>query len=212
MSETTPTTARRTRRARFLVGAAVAGVVALPVAAGAAAGFGDVSDDNVHVPGITWVAENDITAGCGDGTNYCPNDSVTRAQMATFMQRLAGHAAGVAASVDAATVGGFTAAELMAGDGGISGASVESSQVTLATGDAFETLTTSCGAGEIALAGGYTLLNGPNEGASLGASEWFVVSDGPNQAGTGWTVSVRHEAAGPAADRALRVHATCATP
>jgi hypothetical protein len=40
-------------------------------------------------PAATWIeqlASEDITGGCGGG-DYCPNNSVTRAQMAIFIQR-----------------------------------------------------------------------------------------------------------------------------
>ena len=77
--------------------------VAVPATALATHTFADVSDENVHAPGIEWVAESGVTAGCGDGTTYCPEDPVTRAQMATFMHRLSGNADGVEPSVAAAS-------------------------------------------------------------------------------------------------------------
>lgn len=118
---------RRRAAGSVLRTAAIVIVTAIVVAPGTALAvhvFDDVPDDSVHAPGIEWVADNGITAGCGDGSNYCPNDPVTRAQMGTFMHRLSGHADGVVPSVDAATVGGMTAAELMAGDGGVLAAGV----------------------------------------------------------------------------------------
>jgi hypothetical protein len=33
------------------------------------------------------VKNRGITLGCGDGSNYCPNDPVTRLQMAIFLKR-----------------------------------------------------------------------------------------------------------------------------
>ena len=39
------------------------------------------------VPFIERMAELGVTRGCGDGTNFCPNDSVTRSQMAVFLSR-----------------------------------------------------------------------------------------------------------------------------
>ena len=39
------------------------------------------------VPFIERMADLGVTRGCGDGTNFCPNDSVTRAQMAVFLSR-----------------------------------------------------------------------------------------------------------------------------
>lgn len=104
-------------KVRVAIGIAVSAAL-IPVAAHAVVGgFNDVPDGHTHASGIQWVADNDITSGCTP-TTYCPDASVTRAQMATFMQRLAGHAAGVAPSVDAATLGGLTAAEVAALGGG----------------------------------------------------------------------------------------------
>lgn len=209
MSATTPTTTpRRTRRTRFLVGAAVAATVVAPVAAGAVPGFDDVPADHPHNDGIQWLVDNGITQGC-DADSYCPSDPVTRGQMGSFFHRLSGHAPGVAPSVDADTVDGKHASEL----GGLSGVNVVTNQVTISAGDSFETLSVDCAADEIAVAGGFTVLNGPDQGASLAQAEWFVVADQPTTDGTGWSVSLRHaDGGGPAADRALRVHATCATP
>ncbi len=41
---------------------------------------------NTHEPNINKIADAGISLGCG-GTNYCPTDNVTRAQMATFLTR-----------------------------------------------------------------------------------------------------------------------------
>lgn len=90
----------------------VTAAVVAPTTALANHVFDDVADDDVHALGIEWASDNGITAGCGDGSGFCPSDPVTRAQMATFMHRLSGHAGGVDASVDAATLNGMTAAEL----------------------------------------------------------------------------------------------------
>ena len=38
-------------------------------------------------PFIEQMAELGITVGCGDGTDFCPNDEVTRAQAAVFLSR-----------------------------------------------------------------------------------------------------------------------------
>ena len=48
--------------------------------------FGDVSPENVHHDSIQALAAAEITVGCGDG-NFCPGDSVTRGQMASFLTR-----------------------------------------------------------------------------------------------------------------------------
>ncbi len=53
--------------------------------------FSDVAVDNVHAGAIGAVAEAGITLGCSaDGTRFCPDDLVTRAQMASFMARSVG--------------------------------------------------------------------------------------------------------------------------
>ena len=48
--------------------------------------FDDVLRDYWAFPFIETLADSGITAGCG-GNNYCPEQSVTRAQMAVFLER-----------------------------------------------------------------------------------------------------------------------------
>ena len=48
--------------------------------------FADVPPTNPFFAFIDRLAERGITAGCGGG-NYCPQDPVTRAQMAVFLIR-----------------------------------------------------------------------------------------------------------------------------
>lgn len=50
-------------------------------------GFTDVSQDAYYADAVVWMRDNKITAGCGVD-KYCPNDPVSRGQMALFMQRL----------------------------------------------------------------------------------------------------------------------------
>ena len=52
--------------------------------------FDDVPDDHLFVEAITWMASQGISLGCGDGTNFCPDDRVTRAQIASFFARAFG--------------------------------------------------------------------------------------------------------------------------
>ncbi len=84
----------------------IAALLVVPAVAFASHQFDDVSDTGTHTPGIEWLAASGVTAGCGNN-NYCPGDSVTRAQMATFMYRLSGNASGIAPSVNAASVDGM---------------------------------------------------------------------------------------------------------
>lgn len=48
--------------------------------------FRDVGTDNVHHRTIARLAAEEITRGC-DSNRYCPEDQVTRAQMASFLAR-----------------------------------------------------------------------------------------------------------------------------
>lgn len=52
-------------------------------------GFVDVDDGNVaYCTAVTFVRNKGITLGCTDSTHYCPNDYVSRLQMALFLQRM----------------------------------------------------------------------------------------------------------------------------
>lgn len=71
---------------------AVAAVVLFPAVASAepcdgASPFTDVAPGEIYCTNAEWLANRNITLGCG-GTSYCPNDAVTRAAMALFMNRL----------------------------------------------------------------------------------------------------------------------------
>lgn len=98
--------------------AAIALVVLVPTTAIAASSFTDVPDDSVFAADIDWMADNGITFGCNPPANdkYCPDQSVTRGQMAAFMHRLA-----TSRVVDANTVEGMAAADLMTGEPGPAG-------------------------------------------------------------------------------------------
>jgi hypothetical protein len=55
-----------------------------PPPVGSGTGFGDVPPDYWAGAFIKQLVAEAITAGCGSG-NYCPEQSVTRAQMAVFL-------------------------------------------------------------------------------------------------------------------------------
>jgi serine protease len=57
-----------------------------PPGAGASTGFGDVQPDYWAAAWIKQLVTEGITTGCGNG-NYCPENPVTRAQMAVFLVR-----------------------------------------------------------------------------------------------------------------------------
>lgn len=52
------------------------------------AGFSDVQDTDVFCPSVEFLKNRSITLGCGGGL-YCPTLAVDRAQMASFLDRLA---------------------------------------------------------------------------------------------------------------------------
>lgn len=101
----------RTQRLATLTVLALA--VSILAAGTAVAGFEHFRDGpfGVHEDGVGWAADTGVTAGC-TSSEYCPDQPVTRAQMATFLHRLAGHASGVAPAVDAAALEGRRAADL----------------------------------------------------------------------------------------------------
>jgi len=76
----------RAQMAVFLLRAKHGSTYSPPSATGV---FGDVTTNHWAAPWIEELAAEGITAGCGGG-NYCPNDSVTRDQMAVFLVRTFG--------------------------------------------------------------------------------------------------------------------------
>jgi hypothetical protein len=95
---------RTTVRLGLLV--AVVAAIAAPIGAWAASHFVDVPAGSTHEAAIEWMADNGVTSGCA-ADRYCPDDNVTRAQMATFMRNLA-----TSGAVDAGSVDGLSATEL----------------------------------------------------------------------------------------------------
>ena len=51
--------------------------------------FSDVPDGEIFCNEALWLRNALVTVGCESGTTYCPTQSVSRAQMALFMRRLA---------------------------------------------------------------------------------------------------------------------------
>lgn len=51
--------------------------------------FVDVPTDSNYCIAAEWMKQRGVTAGCSDATHYCPDQTVTRASMALFLQRLA---------------------------------------------------------------------------------------------------------------------------
>ncbi len=94
-----------------VLAALVGALVAVPIAVYASHQFTDVPNTNPFHADIDWLADAGVTKGCG-GSSYCPKDNVTREQMAAFMRRLSGNDPGVAPSVNADKVDGYSAQQL----------------------------------------------------------------------------------------------------
>ncbi len=78
------------RASRLAVGLAIAAVAltASAVAVGQGIGtFRDVPNDHYARDAVQWAVLNGITVGCGDGTYFCPETYVNRAQSVTFLHR-----------------------------------------------------------------------------------------------------------------------------
>ena len=77
--------------ALVVAAAALGALIAAPIAVYASHRFDDVPDSHTFHNAIDWMADNNITVGCNPPANnrYCPDEYVTRAQMAAFMKRLA---------------------------------------------------------------------------------------------------------------------------
>jgi hypothetical protein len=94
--------------------------VVVPGVAGAAGGSFIDDETSIFEGDIEWLADAGVTRGCNPPTNdrFCPNDEVTRGQMAAFMRRFAqflGAEDGTVSEAD--RVGGFAANELVRVDG-----------------------------------------------------------------------------------------------
>lgn len=89
---------------------AVTALIVAPLSAVASHTFTDVPTSNTHHDDITWLRDADVTRGCNPpaNTRYCPDDFVTRAQMASFLERLATNQV-----VDAGTLDGREASGIV---------------------------------------------------------------------------------------------------
>jgi hypothetical protein len=83
----------RVPRRALRLGLVLAVVMAImaPIAVVAAGGTFTDDDDSIFEANIEWLASAGVTLGCNPPTNdnFCPDDNVSRGQMAAFMQRFA---------------------------------------------------------------------------------------------------------------------------
>src|SRR5690606_26309821 len=84
-----------------------------------AANFVDLNPGSGHNADINLIADAGISKGCGDSSHYCPNDYVTREQMASFLARTAGLGSNPPVT-NAASLGGVPAERYVQADGDVS--------------------------------------------------------------------------------------------
>lgn len=65
-------------------------VALAPLAVLAASPFTDLNPGSTHNDNIEAIYSVGVTSGCVSGAEYCPNDTVTRQEMASFLARLGG--------------------------------------------------------------------------------------------------------------------------
>ena len=83
------------RRWKVLGAVAVLGLVAAPAAVWANDRFPDVPTDLTGHEEINKIDDAGIVRGCGNAGNYCPDNPITRKQMAQFLSRAGGSASAV---------------------------------------------------------------------------------------------------------------------
>lgn len=157
----------RTRN-RLLVLCSLA-AIAIAAPASAADRFEDVGVNSTHRTAIGEVADAGVTAGCSD-TRFCPDDAVTRGQMASFLTR-----AGTRSAF------GTDVTELSAANGHDGVAASTTVTSSTATG----------GSSAVTLNGSVTLYADTTEGGNVAACpceiEAFVYRDGDDAQGlSGW--------------------------
>lgn len=102
---------------KLVAGLALAAVLAAPSAVLAQIAFDDVPAGHPHEAGIGYVSTKGITQGC-DADSYCPQDPLTRGQMATFLFRASGNDPATPPSVNADTLDGLDSTQLLGQGGG----------------------------------------------------------------------------------------------
>jgi hypothetical protein len=101
----------RLRRTGVVLGVVLALAMA-PTLVMAGVLFNDVPNTSPYFNDIAAIATYGVTTGCGDG-NYCPDDFVTREQMAAFLNRLGALSAGKTPVTNAARLDGYEASDLV---------------------------------------------------------------------------------------------------
>jgi hypothetical protein len=160
------------RRSSF-VALLVVGALMIPLGVFASHQFNDVPDSHTFHNAIDWMADNGITLGCNPpaNTNYCPQDNVTRGQMAAFMKRLAENNV-----VDAATVDGLDSSQLQPALAASTGSHAHGTGLgSVAAGASFEATSVDIDA---PASGVVTLLGSSGwEGGTLWVVQWLEIDE-----------------------------------
>jgi hypothetical protein len=145
--------------------------------------FNDVGANDVHAPGIEYLADTGITLGCAPN-QFCPNDPLTRAQMGSFLYRSSGNDPATPPSVNAASIAGVV---------------VVDSDNTVGAGSTANPNTVACPAGTLAIGGGGEALIG-----------WVLKDSHPLPNAAGWRIQHRTADGNPApANSTNTVYAVC---
>ncbi len=99
-------------RWRIVLAAAIIVALALAPLGVLGANFIDLNPNSLHNGNINAIADAGISRGCGDTAHYCPNNLVTREEMASFLARTAG-LGGNPPVTNAALLGGWPAHALV---------------------------------------------------------------------------------------------------
>ncbi len=160
----------------------------IPALAVASSTFDDVSDGNIFHDDIAWLDANDITDGCNPAqgnTNFCPEDFVTREQMAKFLHRLV---LNVGVEGPPGADGGVSGYEIVAG----TGSGVVSGE---------NTVTAVCPGDKVAVGGGHVL-------SEIEDIHQLVITESYPTADDTWTVTADSNGK----DYALGAYVICVTP
>ena len=179
--ETAP---RRPRARRLVLLVAVVAALAVPSIA-LAAHFVDVDANDVHAPGIEYLADTGITLGCATNPDrFCPNDGLTRAQMGSFLFRASGNDPNTPPSVNAASIADVEMVE----------------DFNEIQNSAVNTASVSCPAG-MKVTGGGSQAQNPHD--------YTLIYSRPLNDGTGWVVQYGRSDGNLAANHRIDVWGLC---
>jgi hypothetical protein len=178
-------TVRTPRARRLLLLLAVLALLAVPTAAVANHLFVDVGHGDTHEPGIEYLKDTGITLGCAvNPDRFCPGDSLTRAQMGTFLFRASGHDPNTPPSVNAASIADVEVVD----------------DFNVINNSAVNTASASCPDG-MKVTGGGSQAENPHD--------YTLIYSRPLNDGTGWVVQYGRSDGALAASHRIDVWATC---